>query len=234
MRICVCYICVTNGPITEDYAARFVTTYNEYPPGIDHDTLVICNGGPADTKTCVLFSGMNAMMLPRSNEAWDIGGYVEASKGPCSGYDAMMCCGESVYFHREGWLRRMAEAWGKHGDGMYGPFASNLVRPHLNTTAFFVDPKLLAIYPRPVKDRYEFEHGENSFWKWVMVIRQRPVRLVTWDGEWEPRSWRFPHDILWRGNQRNCLMWCNHTDRYFKESVAVKTRWSRGADRPFK
>ena len=233
MRICVCYICVTGGPITEDYAARFVTTYKEYPPGVEHDTLIICNGGPVSTNIAVLFSGMNAMMFPRSNDAWDIGGYHEAANGPCANYDAILCLGESVYFHRSGWLKRFADAWNKHGPGLYGPFASNLVRPHLNTTAFFTSPMLLKQDRLNFTDRYQWEHGEHPFWKQVQQ-HGMPVCLVTWDGEWTPREWRTPRNILWRGDQSNCLMWCNHTERFEQGTKVLRSTWSRNADRPFK
>lgn len=236
MKICVCYVCVSKGPITEDYAARFVTTWREYPPGSECDLLVIANGGPLTTSTTVLFSELNARMFPRSNDGWDIGGYIEAARGPCAGYDLMVCCGESIYFHRKGWLKRLVEAWEKVGPGMYGSLSSNLVRTHLNTTGFCAPPIILAQYPKTVSsraDRYEFEHGQQAFWRRV-ALRGMPVRLVTWDGIWEPRAWRFPHDILWRGDQTNCLMWCQHTDRYVNADSATKAKWSRGADRPFK
>ncbi len=237
MKICVCYVCVSNGAVTEDYASRFVTTYHEYPPGIDHDTLIICNGGPVATNIAVLFSNMSARMFPRENDGgWDISGYISAAKGPCSDYDMMLCCGESIYFHRPGWLRRLVDAWKNIGSGMYGSLSSNLVRSHLNTTGFCCPPILLAQYPEPVTDRssrYAFEHGPNAFWRKVSK-RGMPVRLVTWDGEYEPRSWRSPPNILWRGNQTNCLMWCQHTDRYRNADVKTKMKWASGADRPFK
>jgi len=65
--------------------------------------------------------------------------------------------GESVYFHREGWLKRLADAWAKFGPGMYGPFGSNLLRPHLQTTAFCTSPALLQRCPISTKDRYSWE-----------------------------------------------------------------------------
>lgn len=233
MKIAVCYTAVARGPITEEYCTRFVTTYNEYPPGVDCDLFVICNGGPLSTSETVLFSGLNAMMFPRSNDAWDIGGYHDAAKGPCAGYDMMLCCGESVYFHRSGWMKRLEEAWKKYGPGMYGPFASNLLRSHLNTSAFCVHPILLQNDSLNYGDRYAWEHGQNAFWR-VVWKHGMPVRLVTWDGEWLPREWRSPANILWRGNQSNCLMLCNHTERWANAPIASRLRWSANADRPFK
>lgn len=237
MKIVVCYIAVANGPITEDYAARFVATYNAYPPGEEHDTLVVCNGGVLKTNIALLFSGMNARMFPRENDGgWDISAYIDSARGPCAQYDMMLCCGESIYFHRPGWLRRFVEAWRAIGPGMYGSLSSNLVRTHLNTTGFCCHPLLLADYKKPVRcrqDRYEFEHGKDAFWRQIEK-RGMPVRLVTWDGEYEPRSWRCPPNILWRGDQSNLLMWCQHTDRYVNMDNNTKAKWARGADRPFK
>lgn len=237
MKIVLCYICVTNGDATEDFASRFVTTYHEYPPGIEHDTLIISNGGPISTNLTILFSNMNSAMFPRENDTgWDISGYIDAAKGPCSGYDMMVCLGESNYFHRSGWLKCLVNAWNGHGPGMYGPYSSNAVRAHLNTTAFSCPPMLLQQYPFKVstrKDRYEFEHGENSLWR-ITSKRGMPARLVTWDGVWMPREWRLPPNILWRGNQSNCLMWCNHSDRYVSVDLRTRESWMRSCDRPFK
>jgi hypothetical protein len=176
-------------------------------------------------------------MFVRENDGgWDISAYIAAARGPCSDYDAMLCLGESVYFHRAGWLKRLVEAWNKWGPGMYGPFSSNAIRSHLNTTAFFCAPKLLASYAAPVvdrKSRYEFEHGQGALWRRASTLGLS-VRLVTWDSEWEPRAWRMQKDILWRGDQSSCLMWCNHSDNYAKADTRTKAFWQRYADAPFK
>jgi hypothetical protein len=237
MKICICYVAVTLGPITADYASRFVATFNEYPPGADADLMVICNGGPLSTELAMIFAPLNPLFYPRANDPGrDVSAYQDAARGPCADYDAMLCLGESNYFHRSGWLKRLVGAWEQHGSGMYGPFSSNLVRSHLNTTAFFTIPKLIAAYPYLAVDRktrYEFEHGANSLWRRAQA-RGLPVRMVTWDGEWEPRSWRNPKNILWRGDQSNCLMWCSHTDNWHHETPKRKVQWSRLIDIPYK
>jgi hypothetical protein len=173
-------------------------------------------------------------MFPRVNdEGKDLTGYIDAARGPAKDYDMLVCLGESIHFHREGWLKRLVETWTTIGPGLYGPFASNLVRPHMNTTAFCTSPKLLQRCPISGKARYSFEHGQNSFWHWV-AGHGMPVRLVTWDGSWPPQLWRMPQNILWRGDQSNCLMFCNHVERWRDASPDTKVKWSRGADQPFK
>ena len=236
MNLCVAYVAVCNGSITSEYIARFVTTWHEYEPGIETDLIVICNGGPLNVEQSVMFSSLNAKMFIRSNEGWDIQGQIEAARGPCAEYDAILWAGESVYFHRKGWLKRLADALVKYGPGMYGPFSSNAVTGHLNTTAYFCPPVLLKMYPKNVStraDRYEYEHSTNSLWRRV-AARGMPVRLVTWDGEWEPRLWRRPRNILWRGDQSNLLMFCNHADGYFNADAITRAQWSRHSDSPFK
>lgn len=237
MKITIAYIAVTGGQLTEDYCSRFVASYSEFPPLIEHDTIVICNGGPLPYSTGLLFSSLKARFYPRKNDGgWDISGYIDAARGPCADADMMLCCGESIYFHRSGWLKRLADVWVTLGPGMYGSLSSNLIRSHLNTTGFCCPPSVLAAYPNKVasrQDRYEFEHGEKAFWRQV-ALNNMPVRMVTWDGIWDYKSWRYPSNIMWRGDQSNCLMWCQHTDRYVKMDASTKAKWARGADRPYK
>ncbi len=237
MKIVVCYIAVSNGPITDDYCARFVTTYREYPAGYAHQLLVIANGGALPTSTAVLFEGLNARMWPHLNDpGWDVSAYLDAAKGPCADADIMVCFGESVYFHREGWLKRLVDAWAKFGPGMYGPYASNTIRGHLNTTAFCCHPFMLKSYPKRVasrQDRYAFEHGEQAMWR-RLNDRGVPVRMVTWDGEYEPMAWRTPRNILWRGDQSNLLCFCNHSDRFAEADEKTRMNWLRTCDQPFR
>jgi hypothetical protein len=207
-----------------------------YPPGVDHETLVICNGGPPSQQIrTILFGLPHIQFFPRNNAGWDIGGYVDASKGPALGADMILCLGETVHFHRAGWLKRLVEAWETHGEGMYGVFASNVIRAHLNTTAFATAPKFLAQYPVEVvtrKQRYEFEHGAWGFWR-LLSREAKPTLLVTWDGVWKPHEWRRPANILWRGDQSNCLMWCNHNETFRDAKPQLKAYWQRWADAPF-
>lgn len=237
MKTVLAYTVVTNGPISMDLASKFVVTLDEYPPGAPFELLVICNGGPLRTELGLLFTPFAAKFFPRPNDPnWDIGGYIEAARGPAHDADLMVCLGESCFFNREGWLKRTVEAWTRGGAGMYGFFSSNAVRAHMNTTAFATHPMLLREYNRPVSnhaERYEFEHGDHSFWRYVRG-RGMATKLITWDGEWDPNLWRYPKNILWRGDQSNLLFGCNHTDRYETAPPDIKTHWSRSADAAFR
>jgi len=231
-KVVVAYIAVSAGPKTADFCARFVATWLQNPPGVECSLTVICNGGPLLMETELLFSPIeNVAFYQRPNDGgWDVSAWIDYSHHTDA--DMMVCFGESVCFHRAGWLKRLAEAWAMHGPGMYGIFATHLIRAHFQTTAFACDPKFLRTYPRVVKnrqDRYFFEHGEQALWR--RVSRQgKPAMLVTWDGVWPPGAWRLPRNVIWRGDQSNVLVHANHTERYFDAADDTKRVWERNAD----
>lgn len=230
LPILICYVAVTDSPLLVHQAARFALTYMQHPPGCDHHVVVACNGGPLSPKNRAMFTGVPCEFYPRANDGgWDISAYQDV----CADFkaDLMVCLGASVYFHRTDWLARLVDCWSKHGAGMYGCFSSYLVRPHLNTTAFVVDSNFLMDYPAVTnkKQRYDFEHGPKSMWRRI-AAQGGATRLVTWDGCWEPKDWRKPENILWKGTQENLLMRCNHTDKFDGATDEVKRKWSKGAD----
>ena len=237
LKILLAYIAVTGGPKTHDYCARFVGSYLDNPPQWDHEMVVCCNGGPLPRETAMLFHFMPPRIaslirfFPRRNDpGFDITAYQDvASKFSC---DILVCCGETIHFHKPGWLKRYAESWQDYGPGMYGTFSSNLVRPHLNTTGFCVAPKLLtgAARPQNKAQRYDFEHGKNAFWSQVNRMGYA-TRMVTFDGCYDVPQWRYPDNIMWRGDQSNCLMKCSHTQRYEEAAPETKIKWANGADR---
>lgn len=230
LKIVLSYIAVSGGALTSDYCARFVGSYLACPPGVEHETVVVCQGGPLPTETALMFDALPCKFFPRPNDSgWDISAFQDvAARFPC---DMLVCCGETCHSHREGWLSRYLEVWNQLGAGMYGTFSSNLVRPHLNTTGFCIAPKFLMGAPRPRNrlERYSFEHGDNALWKKVESFKY-PVRCVTWDGAWDSQHWRYPENILWKGDQSNLLLFCSHTDRYFAADEETKRGWEKGAN----
>lgn len=234
VKVVIIYIAVTHSPKLEHYAARFVATMQLYPPGYEFRLIVCCNGGSLARDKEMLFLTVPHEFYIRPNDpSWDIGGYqFVADQIDC---DIVVCMGESVFFHRAGWLTRIIESWQKYGPGFYGFFSSNLVRSHMNTTAFAVSPLHLKTYPKvkDKKDRYEFEHGHNALWR-RLAFQGKPTKFVTWSGEYDPRDWRKPENILWKGDQSALLVHCNHTERYESANDDTKRKWQAGADQPFK
>jgi len=230
----VAYITVTGGPKTEEYATRFCETFEKFPPAYPFKLSVLCNGGPPAWSVGALFANFTPQFHARTNEGADIGAYIDLAKHlDGQSETALVCFGETVYFHRRGWLKRIAQAWSLFGEGMYGFYASNLVRKHLNTTAFVISPKLLASWPEPVKQRESrllFEHGPLPMWKRVEQLGN-PVKLITWSGIYDSWDWRGHQNEFWRGDQSEVLVKSIHTDRYDDANESTKRRWQQNADR---
>jgi hypothetical protein len=110
VKAVVVYVAVSQGSLTYEYCSRFAGSWLANPPGVECTLVVAANGGPLPLETALLFDPIGATFMPRVNDAsFDIGAYMDAAVNiPC---DMLCCLGESVYFHREGWLSRMAEAW---------------------------------------------------------------------------------------------------------------------------
>ena len=228
--VLICYIAVKDNPGLVSHAGHFIDSYRCHPPGFDHHLLVVCNGGHLSAKNKAIFDPVPHEFLVRTNDpGWDISAYIDVARRFDS--DLQVCLGESVYFHRAGWLKRLVDCWQDHGRGMYGFFSSYLVRPHLNTTAFAASPQYLRSYPPPVDrpTRYSFEHGDRSLWRRIIEAKGA-ARLVTWDGCWQPEDWRKPPSILWRGDQSNLLLRCNHTDKFDAAGETLRRVWTHGAD----
>lgn len=238
--VTVCYICVSRGgERTFNYAARFVASWVVNPPGVPCKVIIACNGGALDNETGCLFAPLtkaaqSCQLVPRVNdEGKDIAAYQQIAASVKE--DIFVAMGESCWFHRSGWLQPIVEAWQNFGLGMYGFFSSNLVRAHMNTTAFACAPEHLTSYPKVRKqaDRYQFEHGENSLWRRLRA-RHIPVAYVSWNGVYGPENWRDGEDIMWRGSQQASLIFSNHTDRYFDADPETRFRWAAGADQPYR
>lgn len=233
MKVDVAYTCVTEGQGTLIFATRFAASLHAFPAGAEFRLVPIFNGGEPQSSTLKMpFTAFPHEFLYRSNDGWDIGGYVEAAKTVCKDSDIMVCFGQSVYFHRWNWLAHIIKAWEQFGEGMYGMLSSFIVRPHFQTTAFVTSPRLLREYPYAVstkEDRYHFEHGRSSFLRWV-EFRRFPARLITWDGTYAVAQSRLPNNIIWKGDQSNCLVWCNHTENYTRANPKAKALWEYQAN----
>jgi hypothetical protein len=223
--VTVVYVCVCGVPEYRDKAMRFGMSYLKHPPRYPHQTLVLFNNGRPTPVVSSYLAGLGKYQsYQHSNAGWDIGALLAAY--PMVKTDLLLFLGAHDYFHREGWLLKIADAYQNFGPGMYGCFSSYAVRPHLNTSAFAVSTFLLDLFRDRVMskgERYEFEHGKTSLWRRVQACGL-PTMLVTWDGVWPPERWREPRNILWDGDQSNCLVWDNHVDNYREEARQKSAR----------
>lgn len=213
MKICVVYIYPLGGESGYyDKAIKFLHTYHENPPGIQHDTAIVCNGTPATEETQFLFGSLpNCSFINHDGSGLDIGGYQLAARTvPC---DLMVFFGSSTYFKRVGWLIRMFTSFNLHGDTIYGAMGNqgdvhSWVKPHIRTTGFWMSPGLMNRYPIKVTQsdqRYEFEHGPTGLTSWVIAQGKQPW-VVAWDGDYRLQTCDHIPNGFHRGNQENLLV----------------------------
>ena len=174
LKVTVVYVHVLNSPPYLHHARRFVETYVQHPAGYDHETLIVCNGGVPNDVTVQTFKPLpNVSFFLHDNSGYDIGAFQHVARD--SKANLVVFFGASTYINRDDWLARMVEAFLNHGDAQYGAMGNRgnipvRVWPHIRTTAFWMEPSLLAAYPKQVtnpQDRHPFEHGQDCFTAWV-------------------------------------------------------------------
>lgn len=218
------------------YALEFANSYKANPPEYPHKTIVVCQGKPAVPLVQGLLRPLNPTYFQHDDSGWDIGGYIAAMQAVVPSENTstacVVCLGGSAYFTKSGWLKRIAEAWLKYGMGFYGATPTHEVSPHLCTSGFWTHPDILRAYPIHVSNRetrYDFEHGPNACWKMV-AHNGLPVKLVTWDGEYDWQDWRKPPNIYRRGDQSNALMCWHHYREYEKAAPELKVTMANHSD----
>jgi len=173
-------------------ALRFAQTWLRFPPGSeDHTLYIIGNGGEVPMLARAPFAPIpGCQFREHDNTGWDIGAFQSASETIPG--DLLVCLGAPVHFHHSGWLDRMVDSYLVHGPALYGCWAYLSPNWHVRTTAFWCPPELLNAYPYTIgsgrKSRYEFEHGGNSFTRFVLGAGF-DCNLVTWDGVYPFDQW---------------------------------------------
>ena len=223
MKITLAYLTpldewVTFGPC----AKRFVDTYRQFPPQIDHELVVVgCNGTALDA-IWRLFKDVSSRFETYHGRGRDCGaGQTIADKVDC---DFLVLANAGVYFHRDGWLRRFAEARMEHGEGLYGasasyesyPYTSGRLNPHIRTAFYGCNPKTFRQYPFKIDSRekcFKFESGERKFLQWF-EDRGEPSLLVTWDGCYQKQDFRKPPNVFRKGDQSGNIVYDRHTEIY--------------------
>lgn len=213
VRVAIVYVHVVDSPHYQELSKRFVRTYQQFPPGHDHKTVIVCNGGNRTASTDLLFEPLpNRVMMQHDNSGRDIGAFqMAALKVPC---DLMVFFGGSTYFRRSsGWLARMVESYRKHGPTLYGSTGHTgtpqlHVYPHIRTTAFWMPPALMNAYPHRVRhdnQRYPFEHGRDCLTDWIARNGMVPL-IVGWHGEYPWEQWASVPNGYHNGDQSNVLV----------------------------
>ncbi len=193
-----------------DQAIRFLQSYNQHPPGMGHETVVVCNGTPPDDEAYSLFGSLpNLTLVAHDNSGQDIGAFQYISLTiPC---DLMLFFGAHAYFRGANWLLRVKQAFEHHGDHLFGAAGHTgvgTIWPHIRTTGFWCRPELLNEYPVRIahaSQRYEFEHGETGLTSWITRTKGRRALVVGWEGEADVAVATTLQNGYHMGDQRNLL-----------------------------
>jgi hypothetical protein len=216
MKIGVTYVYPVFGGAHDALAERFVASYAQFrPPGIPHAVIVVSNGGPPTPRMRAVMAagGITPTWLEHDDSGWDIGAYRKAARDIPS--DLMVFFGGSAYLRGARWLERVIESYQRHGRALYGATGSHVNGAHIRTTGFWMPPELLNAYPYATTSdrgsRYAFEHGPASLTRWV-IGQGLKAWMVTWDGEYEPKSWPQIPNGFHRGDQSALIVFDRVTD----------------------
>jgi hypothetical protein len=211
VKIVIVYIYPLDGQEGFDLKAnRFIDSYLRNPPGLAHDTVIVCNGGPAYYAVEHRFSYLpNVQLLENNNRGKDIGGYLAAAKKVPA--DLMVFFGACSYFRKPEWLVPVLRSYFRKGNTLYGatshPGEGNHIHPHIRTTGFWLKPELLTQYcPDGIDNdrRYELEHGQTCLTNWFRNHGMTPW-VVTYGGEYRVEQSREIPNGYHNGDQSNVL-----------------------------
>lgn len=200
-------------------ALRFIESYHLNPPHVEHNTVIALNC-PRDDN-CALFESMrNVRFHQHDNSGYDIGAFQSASRA--SNADMIVFLGASAYCRRPGWLLRMANAFNKRGNHLYGSMGNqgnvNVgVWAHIRTTGFWMAPTLMNKYPNKAtspEHRYPFEHGPENFTQWVWSQGLKAF-VCDWENEYEYPNWDSIENGYHKGNQAALLTGDRNTEPPF-------------------
>lgn len=101
------------------FMQRFAETYAAFDPGLNHQLVVVCCGPEGSRMDATDLYPRGTQFMWYGGKGWDCGAHLWAARK--SQADWVICLSTPVYFWKEGWLKCLAEVWGKYGDGLYGP-----------------------------------------------------------------------------------------------------------------
>lgn len=209
IKIVYCFPSPAMVQTAERYALRFIESYNLFPPGVSHETIIVLNGWKYSLELECMFSSLQGVQfLEHDNSGYDCGAFQQAA-ATCE-CDFMVFFGMSTYFRIENWLLTMATAYLNNGPGLFGVMGNRGVgniHPHIRTTGFGTSPKYMNQYPvRVVRadQRYLFEHGPDCLTGWFKRKGMK-VMVVASNGVYEWANWDKIPGSYHRGAQESLL-----------------------------
>jgi hypothetical protein len=212
--------------IFRPHIKRFTDTYRQFPPGAEHTIMAVCNKADATAEVKAMFDGMPVEWLRYDGDGADLGSQQFVAESSTDNVFQVNLT-TRTHAHREGWLTHLVKAREKYGPGLYGITASNEGgRLHICTRAHSYDTRDFRFYPTKITSRdfgVFFELGRGCLLEWFLEFG-RPAYVVTWDRIWRKPEWFDIPNGYRRGDQRNCLLFDKHTERYADANDAERER----------
>lgn len=231
MKITVVYILVPGVKEYDDAAKIWLASYLRFKPSIDHDVLLVKK---TDDWVNPMFDDVSTSYINYDGGGWDCGTWQHVGKVVDT--DLLVCMNTRTRLTSRWWLDRIDCAVRENGVGLYGPWASLEINPHIRTPCMIFQPSVIRDYPVLVDSReqaFQFESFGSpespNFTLWCQSMGY-VTKLITWDGVYDQPDWRTPENIFRRGDQSNCLLFDRHCDLYANASREEKQRLERLAD----
>lgn len=209
MNFDICY-CMPAGDEHISYAYRFLSSYFQFPPNIEHNTVILTDPGN-EANAREFFALMPKLRVMATGSAGkDLQRYEEYCVQ--SNADCAMFLGGSTYCRRGGWGLKAISAFMNLGSqnlyGACGHTGAGPVRPHIRTTGFWCAPAMYRRYPKKPRnhaERYGVEHGDGCLSDWFAGLGHR-VLVITFEGDYDLAHANDDPNGYARGNQYNLLI----------------------------
>lgn len=211
------------------YIERFCATWKQFPPGTDVELYAICCNADPDESVRRLFLNLPTAFLRYDGEGADLGAQQWFAQ-QIGGNPFLINATSRMYFHREGWARKLVSARELYGPGLYGMSASYEGGTlHLCTRGHCLDAQDFRAYPTVITSRNMgvfFECGGGNLLRWFEE-QGGEARMVYWDGIWQKKDWFERPNTFRKGHQRNMLAWDKHTDFWASADAERKQQLER-------
>lgn len=191
-------------------ARRFLETLKEFRPEMYYYLhWVKCNESDR-CRPSVAPDAHEAIYYNYDGVGFDVGVWMKVAKSTAN--DFVIFCNSLVFFNQHGWMERIVDARERYGPGLYGYSASLENNPHIRTTIWACDPKLLKLYPEKIvtrQDTLDFESGPKRFGRFIEK-RKEPVLWVAKDGVYDQSEWASVKNGFRSGDQSNLLVMDRH------------------------
>ncbi len=219
MKVTVVFVRVVTKPEYDHGFKRLIESCLKYKSGHDYAAVVINRYADASLRELNLEGNYHVRHMRYDGGGWDCGAWKFAGQNIDT--DLLVCFNSSTYVTGDGWLKRFVDTVEQYGDGLYGPFGSYEVQPHIRTPCMIFQPHVINSYPYEVNSRddtYRFEvfgfPPENrNFTQFTRDLGFKTM-LVTWDGVYDLPDWRKPPNIFRRGDQSNLIVKDRHAEAY--------------------